>query len=214
LLAATPGLACGSLADSGYEGEPLMLIEGSVVSSEANLPPMDVALLWDIDPDGRACNDLSDAVARVSTQGAFPAAFRLMVTQPPPEAAFRGDSPIAEAYIAALDKENHPYGYATNAGKVVYKVFYARREIPAQSADSARFGGTGLRAGYQLGVWDLPVDGPAPVIRLAGEQETVSIELRRGTGGSLQPACTAAQAPGTGPGPGPGPGPSASLIKN
>jgi hypothetical protein len=47
----------------------------------------------------------------------------------------------------------------------------------------------------------------------AFEMETVGSN-RRGTGGSLQPACTAAQAPGTGPGPGPGPGPSASLIKN
>ena len=208
LIALAPLAGCGAMADGEYQGESLMRIEGSIVSSEANLPAMDVALLWQIAPDAQGCDRVSDGVARVTTEGTFPAAFRLVVTQPPPAAAFTGDSPVAEAYVAALDKDNRVYGYAANPGKVVYKVFYSRRDIPAGSADSARFGGTALRAGYQLGLWDLSTSAPAPVLRVAGNGETVSIEILTTTGTPVQPVCNAGPKPPlTGAGPTP-PSPS------
>jgi hypothetical protein len=203
LLLVAPALlaGCGSLADSDYQGEGLMRIDGSIVSGESNLPPMEVALLWQISPDAQGCDRASDGVARVTTEGMFPAAFRLVITQPPPAAAFVGDSPVAEAYVAALDKQNRVYGYAANAGKVVYKVIYARRDIAANSADSARLGGTALRAGYQLAVWDLSGSSPTAVLRLAGERENVSIEILTTTGSPVQPVCGGPLSPGTAPGP-------------
>jgi hypothetical protein len=191
---------CGSLADSEYQGETLMKLEGAIVSDEINLPPLDVALLWQIDPETQGCNRAPDALARVKTEGMFPAAFRLLITQPPPAAAFVGDSPVAEAYIAALDDDNRVYGYATNSGKVVYKVVYSKRDIPGNSADSARFGGTGLQAGYQLGLWELPGSTPVPVLRLTAEQDLVSIEIISRSGTPFEPLC-GSPSPGTAPAP-------------
>jgi hypothetical protein len=205
-LVATPAVmlcvgGCGSMTDGEYQGETLMRIDGSIVSDESNLPPMDVALLWQINPDAQGCERATDALARVKTEGMFPAAFRLLVTQPPPAGAFVGDSPVAEAYVAALDKDNRVYGYASNAGKVVYKVVYSKRDIAADSSDSVRFGGTGLRAGYQMGLWELSASSPVPVLRLAGQQDAVSIEIISSAGTPFQPVCGSPSAPGTAPTP-------------
>lgn len=192
-------VGCGSMADSDYQGETLMKIEGSIVSGESNLPPMEVALLWQINPDAQGCERTADHLARVKTEGMFPAAFRLLVTQPPPAAAFVGDSPVAEAYVAALDKDDRIYGYAASPGKVVYKVMYSKREIVGDSAEGARFGGTSLRAGYQMGLWDLSSNSPTPVLRLAGEQDAVSIEIISSAGTPFQPVCGERTAPGNAP---------------
>jgi len=188
-IALLPAKGCGALANREYAGESLMRIEGSIVSTTPDLPPMEVALLWELDPDTGGCDKMADRVARVSTEGSFPSAFRLVVTQPPPEEVFPHGSQVAQAYIAALDGENRLFGLAADSGKTVYKVFYTREDITAGSEESRKFGGTGLKAGYQLGTWDL-ASAPAPTVRLALSDEPVTIEIFDSPGSTVRPGCT------------------------
>jgi hypothetical protein len=197
-MAALGSLAgCGALADSQYQGEPLMQIEGSIVSAASSLPEMEVALLWDVDQITLGCDHITDSVARVATEGSFPAAFRLVITQPPPAIAFSPSFPFAKADIVALDKENRIRGYATTPGKVVYKVLYAQQDIPPTSDGSGWLGGTGLKAGYQMGTWTIPSDSPNAFFALAKEGENVQIEVAEDKIGAVVPACNPPIAPPT-----------------
>lgn len=182
-----PVAGCGSMADSEYEGAALMRINGSIISNETTLPSMGVALMWQISPNLEGCTAVTDSVSRVTTEGAFPAAFHLVITQPPPAGAFIGDSPVAEAYVAALDDANRPYGYAANPGRVVYKVIYSRVAIAPNSPESVRSGGTELRASYQLAFWDLSTS--MPTLQVVDGSDSVNIEILTPSAAPLQPVC-------------------------
>jgi hypothetical protein len=194
---------CGSDADtqgSGGRGEPLMYVEGEVARSPGSPAVLEIALLWQLHPDAQGCERIADAITRGVTWGPVPGSFSHLVTRPPPDSAFAFGSNVAEAYLVALDASNHVRGTAANVDSVVYRVFYARREVPAGSPDSARYGGTGLRAGYQFGIWDLTTPAPSGsgVLRLAPPGERVRIDIVQSTAPPLQDVCSTGM-PGTPP---------------
>jgi hypothetical protein len=101
--------SCDPQADSGYPGEPLVTLQGQVVSAGA-LPPLEAAMLWQRGPP--PSTDEQDLATRAPVQTGFPATFTVHLYQPPPAAARRtlaaGEVEFARANAAAV-----PYGVAS-----------------------------------------------------------------------------------------------------
>jgi hypothetical protein len=105
LLALAAG--CGEQADPSYQGEPLAVIEGTLTSSEASLPPADLVLGW---PDQTKSDGTSTPFAtfvRVEVAATLPARFSAQIFQPPPETAYLiqppgGDRLVGPRFASAL----------------------------------------------------------------------------------------------------------------
>ena len=101
-------VACDAQTDPGYQGEPLVTLQGRVESSGV-LPPLEAAMLWQRGPPP-GTNDQELATRAPVTSG-FPATFTLRLYSPPPDAAVRelaaGAPRWARANAAAV-----PYGVA------------------------------------------------------------------------------------------------------
>ena len=113
-LAALP--SCDAQADVNYLGEPLVTLQGVVVSNSATLPPLEAAMLWQRGPPPSNTDQELATLAPVET--GFPATFTLRLYQPPPAAARRkllpGQVTYARANAAAM-----PFGTAVQPGQAV-----------------------------------------------------------------------------------------------
>lgn len=96
--------ACGTQSDDHYQGEPLAVLRGQVVTQETSPPPADsVNLAW-IRLGG---HEPSVVAEQAPVTGTFPAEFELDVFAPPPDAAIN-DLPdlggqFGISFIASLD---------------------------------------------------------------------------------------------------------------
>ena len=104
LAALLPALgACDPQAPPEYLGEPLITLEGQVVSS-GPLPPLEAAMLWQRGPPPSTGDQ--DLATRAPVQGGFPARFVAHLYQPPPAVARRsllpGEISFARANAAAV----------------------------------------------------------------------------------------------------------------
>jgi len=179
-------VACDAQTDPGYQGEPLVTLQGRVESSGA-LPPLEAAMLWQLGPPP-GIDDQELATLAPLTSG-FPATFTLRLYAPPPGAAFRalatGAPRWARANAAAVPYGvtpeqvqnllpgalNPAYTYDAN-----HWVMYVESDVPANSLTEWWLGGEPLGRGYHL-LRVLPVSGCVP----ASELEACVAELvRRG----------------------------------
>ena len=92
--------ACAAQADSDYEGDLLASLEGQVTTSRStSTPDAEAMAIW-IPNDDRTTLATVD---RVDIEGSFPSAFRLDMTQPPPDGATRdGDGGVAIGYLTVV----------------------------------------------------------------------------------------------------------------
>jgi len=101
-------VACDAQTDPGYQGEPLVTLQGRVDSS-GELPPLEAAMLWQLGPPPGT--DDQQLATRAPVISGFPATFTLRLYTPPPDAAVRelasGAPRWARANAAAV-----PYGVA------------------------------------------------------------------------------------------------------
>ena len=169
LLMASGAAACGDAGDA-----PLS-IEGSIVGESGDLRTLQIGLLWTTETGG-----CLDARTRVAVPGGSPATFRLTVTEAPPAdaqfvTAMAAHPPVARAHVVAFDGDSRALGYATDASRTTYGVFYARGVVPGNDEGTGFYGGTPLRPGYQLGRFDR--SRGEPVLRLAGDGERVQIGI-------------------------------------
>jgi hypothetical protein len=101
--------ACQAQATSEYLGQPLITLNGQIVSSGA-LPPLEAAMLWQQGPPPTA-DDLELATL-APVQTGFPATFTLHLYLPPPEAA-RLHFANHEARYARANAAAVPFGIAS-----------------------------------------------------------------------------------------------------
>ena len=150
--------ACDPQASSDYQGEPLITLEGQVVSTGA-LPPLEAAMLWQRGPP--PSTDDQELATRAPVQGGFPARFVARLYQPPPAAARRtlaaGEVSFARANAAAV-----PLGVSAASVPAValpnspqygidpdHWVIYLAADVPAGSLTEWWLGGA-LPAGFHL----------------------------------------------------------------
>jgi hypothetical protein len=88
-------LACDPLAGPDYPGEPMLELQGEVVSALENTPPTEIALAWIVNDDVGEFAFHPEATT-VPVEGTFPAGFTMRLFHPPPAAAF--DTPIDEGF--------------------------------------------------------------------------------------------------------------------
>ena len=150
--------SCDPQADSGYPGEPLVTLQGQVISTGA-LPPLEAAMLWQRGPP--PSTDEQDLATRAPVQTGFPATFTVHLYQPPPAAARRTLSPgeitfaranaaavpygVAAAGVSALPSAANP-GYGIDAN---HWVVYLAADVPAHSLMEWWLGAA-LPAGFRL----------------------------------------------------------------
>jgi hypothetical protein len=108
LCAMAAGAGCQAQATSGYLGEPLVTLQGQVVSNGA-LPPLEAAMLWQRG-DPPSTDDLELATL-APVQSGFPASFTLHLYQPAPDAARRSLLP-GEVIFARANAAAVPFGIA------------------------------------------------------------------------------------------------------
>ena len=150
--------ACQPQATSGYLGEPLVTLQGQVVSNGA-LPPLEAAMLWQRGDPPRPT--ILELATLAPVQSGFPATFTLHLYQPPPAAARRslidGGVVYARANASAV-----PYGIAVTqisdlpaSGNPSYGidalhwVIYLDTDVPAGSLTEWWLGAP-LGAGFHL----------------------------------------------------------------
>jgi len=151
-------LACDAQTDPGYQGEPLVTLQGRVESS-GELPPLEAAMLWQRGPPpGTEDQELA---TRAPVTSGFPATFTLRLYAPPPEAAFRtlatGAPRWARANAAAV-----PYGLSADQVPALptahnpnytydaeHWVVFLESDVPPSSLTEWWLGGA-LGAGYHL----------------------------------------------------------------
>ncbi len=150
--------ACDPQADSHYRGEPLVTLQGQVVSF-GDLPPLEAAMLWQRGPP--PSTDDQELATRAPVQSGFPATFVVHLYQPAPAAARRtlapGEVTYARANAAAV-----PYGVTVEqvgalpaAGNPSYGldaghwVIYLAADVPAGSLMEWWLGAA-LPAGFHL----------------------------------------------------------------
>ncbi len=150
--------SCQAQATSDYLGEPLVTLQGQVVSNGA-LPPLEAAMLWQRG-DPPSTDDLELATL-APVQAGFPAVFTLHLYQPAPGAALRSLLPgevvwarataaavpygIAVADVPALPASGNPsYGIDAN-----HWVLFLQGDVPANSL-TAWWLGAPLSAGFHL----------------------------------------------------------------
>jgi hypothetical protein len=98
LLLALALLSCDPQADANYRGEPLISLQGQVVSS-GPAPPLEAAMLWQRgEPPS---TDDQELATRAPVSPAFPATFTAHLYQPPPAAARRTLAPGEVTYARA-----------------------------------------------------------------------------------------------------------------
>ncbi|HEY6907939.1 MAG TPA: hypothetical protein VI356_01105 [Myxococcales bacterium] len=105
LLLVALAWSCDPQADPAYPGEPLLTLQGQVVS-QGPLPELEAAMLWQRgDPPATTDQDLA---TRAPVQAGFPALFTAHLYHPPPAAARRSLAPgepiYARATAAAVPK--------------------------------------------------------------------------------------------------------------
>lgn len=100
--------ACDAQVGADYPGEPLLTLQGQVVSN-GPLPPLEAAMLWQRGPPPSTGDQ--ELATRAPVEAGFPSRFALRLYQPAPEAARRtlapGEPRYARANAAAV-----PYGIA------------------------------------------------------------------------------------------------------
>ena len=166
-------VACDAQTDPGYQGEPLVTLQGRVESS-GELPPLEAAMLWQRGPPpGTEDQELA---TRAPVTSGFPASFTLRLYAPPPEAAYRslttGAPRWARANAAAvpygLDASqvpNLPTAYNPSyTYDAEHWVMYLESDVPPNSLTEWWLG-QALGAGYHL-VRVLPVSGCVPAAQL------------------------------------------------
>jgi hypothetical protein len=105
LVVALLAWSCDPQADPAYPGEPLLTLQGQVVS-QGPLPELEAAMLWQRgEPPSMTDQDLA---TRAPVQAGFPALFTAHLYHPPPAAARRtlapGEPTWARATAAAVPK--------------------------------------------------------------------------------------------------------------
>ena len=151
-------LACQPQAESDYQGEPLVTLQGQVVSDGA-LPPLEAAMLWQRG-DPPSTDDLELATL-APVQSGFPAGFTLHLYLPAPDAARRSFAP-GEVVYARANAAAVPIGIATTqvntlpaSGNPSYGidaahwVLFLESDVPANSL-TAWWLGAPLAAGFHL----------------------------------------------------------------
>ncbi len=148
--------SCDPQADSAYQGEPLVTLQGYV--SSTNGQTLEAAMLWQRGPPP-STNEV-DLATRAPVQTGFPATFTLHLYQPPPAAARRtllpGEITFARANAAAV-----PYGVASAAVGMLasnpsygidpyHWVVYLAADVPPHSLMEWWLGAGLLRAGFHL----------------------------------------------------------------
>ena len=102
--------SCDPQVDPAYLGEPLVTLQGQVVSTGPLPAPLEAAMLWQRGPP--PSTDEEDLATRAPVQAGFPATFTVHLYHPPPEAARKtlapGEVTYARANAAAI-----PYGIAS-----------------------------------------------------------------------------------------------------
>lgn len=109
-------LGCSSQADTGYRGEPLATLSGSVVTGTSLAPSSSVsaAIAW-AQPkllfggaSGQTLTDVGYVGESTPVAGTFPASFTLDVFEPPPTASqipcSTGGATISAGFVVALSK--------------------------------------------------------------------------------------------------------------
>jgi hypothetical protein len=105
--------ACDAQADAGYSGEPLVTLQGIVVSSQPQLPPLEAAMLWQRGPP--PSTDDMELATRAPVQTGFPTTFTVHLYQPAPAGALRSLA-IGEPQFARANAGAVPPGVAIAAG--------------------------------------------------------------------------------------------------
>jgi hypothetical protein len=150
--------SCQPQATSDYLGEPLVTLQGQVVSNGA-LPPLEAAMLWQRG-DPPSTDDLELATL-APVQAGFPAVFTLHLYQPAPGAALRSLLPgeviwarataaavpygIPVAQVSTLPESGNPsYGIDAN-----HWVLFLQSDVPSNSLTEWWLGAP-LSAGFHL----------------------------------------------------------------
>ena len=143
--------ACDSLADNEFVGEPLITLAGSFVVTPGASAPADpiggVALLWQ---DARGAGGPGAAVMALPVAVEFPAAFRVAVPTPPPDAArFQLDNiELAEAYVYVVTDATAPRPQPRGSDRV-HALVWATTDV-ADGSLAADYLGGAVAAGYHL----------------------------------------------------------------
>ncbi len=151
-------VGCDPQATNDYRGEPLVTLQGQVVSSGA-LPPLEAAMLWQRG-EPPSTDDLELATV-APVQSGFPASFIISLYQPAPQAARRSLMP-GEVVFARATAGAIPFGIATTqvgslpaSGNPSYGidanhwVIFLASNVPVGSLTEWWLGAA-LHAGYHL----------------------------------------------------------------
>jgi hypothetical protein len=182
------GLAwsCDPQAESAYPGEPLLTLQGQVVS-QGPLPELEAAMLWQRG-EPPSTND-QDLATRAPVQAGFPALFTAHLYHPPPAAARRtlapGEPVYARATAAAVPKgvaaaqlaggappaatPGSSSGYGADAH---HWVIHLASDVPAGSLTAWWLGGP-LAAGFHL----LVVSPVNPACMTAAQLDACAADL-------------------------------------
>ena len=151
-------MACDAQTDPGYQGEPLVTLNGRVESS-GELPPLEAAMVWQLGPPPGV--DDQELATRAPITTGFPATFTLRLYLPPPGPAFRelatGAPRWARANAAAMPNglaasqvPNLPTAYTTSyAYDANHWVIYLESDVPTSSLTEWWLGAA-LGKGYHL----------------------------------------------------------------
>jgi hypothetical protein len=154
--------ACGTQSDDHYQGEPLAVLRGQVVTQETAPPPADsVNLAW-MGLGGRAPTVVAE---EAPVTGTFPAEFELDLFAPPPTTAINNlpdlGGQFGISFIASLDPTsdlvNNPviWGMAEH-----HMLAYLPATIEANTMIAEFLGGV-TAPGYHL-MQDVPEDASTP----------------------------------------------------
>lgn len=179
--------SCDPQAEAAYPGEPLLTLEGQVVS-QGPLPELEAAMLWQRgDPPSMTDQDLA---TRAPVQAGFPAFFTAHLYHPPPAAARRtlapGEPTYARATAAAVPKgiaaaqvaggapaAPGPAGAGGGYGVDAHHwVIHLAADVPAGSL-TAWWLGAPLAAGFHL----LRVSAVNPACMTSGQLDACAADL-------------------------------------
>ena len=136
---------CDSLADSGYVGEPMFTLTGTLNASDDSAG---IALMWQ-DPTGAGGPGV--AATTVPVELAFPSTFSVSIPLPPPDVArfvFDDDTELAEAYVFAVADPDAVRPSPRGLDRTHVLVF-ASRDVEAGTLAADYLGGP-VSAGYHL----------------------------------------------------------------
>jgi hypothetical protein len=151
-------VACDAQTDPGYQGEPLVTLQGRVESNGA-LPPLEAAMVWQLGPPPGV--DDQELATRAPVTSGFPATFTLRLYTPPPGAAFRELAPGAPRWaranaaampngLAASQVPDLPTAYTASYGyDANHWVIFLESDVPPNSLTEWWLG-QALGKGYHL----------------------------------------------------------------